>query len=247
MRLKAVIAYDGTDYHGWQIQKNHPTIQSTLQDCLQHICGQPVDLTGAGRTDSGVHAYGQVAHFDWDHELQIDKLIMGINAILPSDIRVLELNEADAGFHARFDAKSKTYLYRINRSRFPSPFHSRYSLHYRHSLDESALADSAKILQGEHDFAAFQATGTDVVSTVRTIHSVEIFQAETDQTLFLYVRIHSNGFLRKMARMVVGTVLEIASGKRPFEDLSNALKTADRRYVGVPAPARGLFLEKVFY
>jgi tRNA pseudouridine38-40 synthase len=245
--MKALIAYDGTDYHGWQIQKNHRTIQSTLQDCLQHISGQLVELTGAGRTDSGVHAYGQVAHFDWDHELPVDKLILGMNAILPIDIRVLELNESVSSFHARFDSKSKTYLYRINRARFPSPFHSRYSLHLRHPLEESALADSARILQGEHDFAAFQAAGTDVVSTVRKIHSVEIFPVEADQTLFLYVRIHSNGFLRKMARMIVGTLLEIASGKRSREDLNRALETADRKYVGVPAPARGLFLEKVFY
>src|SRR5438093_7584613 len=161
MRVKALIAYDGTDYHGWQIQKNHPTIQSTLQDCLQHICGRTVDTTGAGRTDSGVHAYGQVAHFDWDHELQIDKLILGLNAILPSDIRIMDLNETDPRFHARFDAKSKSYLYRINRSRFASPFHSRYSLHLRRPLNLALLSDCAKVIQGEHDFATFQATGTD--------------------------------------------------------------------------------------
>jgi tRNA pseudouridine38-40 synthase len=247
MRLKAVIAYDGTDYHGWQIQKKHPTIQSILQDCLQHICGQAVDVTGAGRTDSGVHAYGQVAHFDWNHELPVQKMILGMNALLPSDIRVLALEETTPQFHARFDTKSKIYLYRINRSRFHSPFHARYSLHYRHPLDTTLLSAAAEQLKGKHDFLAFQATGTDVVSTIRVIHDVEILTVNQDQTDFLYVRIHSNGFLRKMARMMIGTMIEIASGKRPAKDLTRALETGDRKYVGVPAPARGLFLEKVIY
>jgi tRNA pseudouridine38-40 synthase len=247
MRLRALIAYDGTEYYGWQIQKNHPTIQSTLQDCLQHICKRPVDVTGAGRTDSGVHAYGQIAHFDWDHELQADKLILGMNALLPMDIRVLELTEADPRFHARFDAKSKMYLYRINRSRFHSPFHVRYSLHYRRPLDEKLLEDCARILTGEHDFVAFQATGTDVVSTIRVIQEIHIQSITFDESLFLYLRIHSNGFLRKMARMIVGTMLEIASGRRSLDDLPQALLKGDRKYVGIPAPGRGLFLEKVHY
>lgn len=246
MRLKAVIAYDGTDYFGWQIQKKGPTIQSVIQDCLRHISKQHVDITGAGRTDSGVHAYGQVAHFDWNHDLPVEKLSMGMNALLPPDIRIRTLEKTDSKFHARFDAKSKIYLYRIDRSRFHSPFDVRYSLHYRHALDSTLLEECCQLLQGEHDFSAFQATGTDVVTTVRRIESVKI-RNRRNAFEFLYVRIHSNGFLRKMARMIIGTMLEIGSHKRPLTDLRAALESGDRKYVGVPAAARGLFLEKVFY
>jgi tRNA pseudouridine38-40 synthase len=249
-RLKAVIAYDGTDFYGWQTQREEPTVQSTLEQALQQIGGKPVSVMGAGRTDSGVHAFRQVAHFDWDHSLSPDRLILAINAIVPFSIRVLQLEEVSADFHAQFDAKSKFYLYRIDRNRNFDPFHFRYSLHYYSPLDMDLIRECAKFLEGEHDFKAFQATGTDVVGTRRTMfevavsNSVEHFAAHES---FLYFRFHATGFLRKMVRFLTGTMLEIGSGRRPFEHLSLALETGDRNYVGVPAAARGLFLEKVIY
>ncbi len=251
-RLKAVIAYDGTDFHGWQTQREEPTVQSTLEKALQQICGKPVSVMGAGRTDSGVHAFAQVAHFDWDHSLLPDKLILGINAIVPFSIRVLELEEVAAEFHARFDAKSKIYLYRIDRNRNFDPFHFRYALHYYSPLDLDLVTKCAKLLEGEHDFKAFQATGTDVVGTRRTVFGVEVTNSVESPLFaahphFLYFRFHATGFLRKMVRFMTGTMLEIGSGRRPFDHLHLALETGDRNYVGVPAAARGLFLEKVIY
>lgn len=251
-RLKAVIAYDGTDFHGWQTQREEPTVQSTLEQTLQQICGKPVSVIGAGRTDSGVHAFRQVAHFDWDHSLPPERLILGINAIVPFTIRVLQLEEVSPEFHARFDAKSKFYLYRIDRNRNFDPFHFRYSLHYYSPLDLDLIRECAKLIEGEHDFKAYQATGTDVVGTRRTMFQVEVPNS-VEQTLFaahdnfLYVRFHATGFLRKMVRFLTGTMLEIGSGRRPFKHLKLALETGDRNYVGVPAAARGLFLEKVIY
>jgi tRNA pseudouridine38-40 synthase len=243
VRLKAFVGYDGTDFYGWQIQAHHPTVQSTIEECLQRICGNHIGITGAGRTDSGVHAYAQVAHFDWDHYLQPEKLILAMNGILPYTIRIHSLQEANDEFHARFDALSKKYIYRIDPEKISSPFHYRFALHYPHRFDRDLMAQCAQLIEGEHDFSAFQASGTDIVTTRRTVFGVE---TGMDRGLF-YVRIHATGFLRKMVRFLVGTMLEIASGKRPIDDLHRALHQQDKHGVGVPAPARGLFLEKVFY
>ena len=252
MRFKALVAYDGTEFHGWQTQREEPTVQATLEKALEKICNQRVHVTGAGRTDSGVHAFGQVAHFDWEHHLPAERLVLAINAIVPFTIRVLSLEQVQPEFHARFDARSKIYLYRIDRNRNFDPFHYRYALHYYSPLNLNLLRDSMKAIEGEHDFKAFQATGTDVVSTRRTIFNAEmsdvtehaIFAAHQN---FLYFRFEATGFLRKMVRFLTGTILEIASGRRPFEHLPLALTTGDRQYAGIPAAARGLFLERVLY
>ena len=250
-RLKALVAYDGTDFHGWQVQREEPTVQSTLQNCLKQICGDHVEVTGAGRTDAGVHALGQVAHFDWNHHLQPDRLVLAMNAIVPFTIRVLNIVEVAEDFHARFHSSSKSYLYRIDRNRIFDPFHFRFALHHYSPLDQDLIQQSLQMLQGEHDFKAFQATGTDVVSTRRTIFSAESFGPTDDffasHRDFLFLRFRANGFLRKMVRFLTGTILEIASGSRPLEHLNLALETGERQYVGIPAAARGLFLEKVYY
>ena len=248
-RLKALIAYDGTPFYGWQIQKNYPTIQATIEGILAQISRKQVRVIGAGRTDTGVHACGQVAHFDWEHALQPEKLVLAMNGLLPPAVRILALEETTPQFHARFDARSKTYFYRIDRNRFPSPFAIPFSLHFSYPINEDLLQQFARIVEGEHDFVAFQATGGDIVSTRRTIFSVEILTRILDEPHdnFLYVRIHATGFLRKMVRFLVGTMLEIVTGRRPPEHVSLALQTGERQYVGVPAPARGLFLERVYY
>jgi tRNA pseudouridine38-40 synthase len=251
-RLKARIAYDGTDFHGWQTQREEPTVQSTLEKALEQIGGQPLSVIAAGRTDSGVHAFGQVAHFDWNHSLPPDRLILAINAIVPFSIRVLQLEEVHPEFHARFDAQSKFYLYRIDRNRNFDPFHFRYALHYYSPLNMDLIRQCAKLIEGEHDFKAFQATGTEMVSTRRNVFQVAVSNSVETSWFgahgnFLYFRFHATGFLRKMVRFLTGTMLEIASGRRPLQHLSLALETGDRNYVGVPAAARGLFLEKVIY
>lgn len=248
--LKAVIAYDGTSFCGWQRQPNCPTIQEAIESALERICGHSIGVTGAGRTDSGVHAYGQVAHFHWDHLLPPDRLQLGLNALLPETVRILSLEEAAPDFHARYHAKSKIYLYRIDRGRAYDPFLHRFAMQYYSPLDVDAMAQCAKRIEGEHDFAGFQATGTEVVGTRRTVFEVELRPDVIEPysgSRFLQIRIRANGFLRKMVRFLVGTMLEIGAGKRPVEDLIRALESQDRSCVGVPAPARGLFLEKVFY
>lgn len=250
MRYKAIISYDGTDFYGWQEQVNFPTIQAEIQAALERISGERIGVTGAGRTDSGVHAIQQVAHFNWDHALPSDKLRLALNAIIPPTIRILEINEVSGDFHARYDARSKSYIYRIDSQRIYNPFFYRYALHYIRTLEIPLLVQSAKVLEGEHDFVAFQATGTELTTTVRHIFRVEVLPDLKDPSMdysLLCIRFEATGFLRKMVRFMVGTLLEIASGKRDPEDLARALKTGDRKFVGVPAPARGLFLEKVNY
>lgn len=250
MRYKAFISYDGTDFYGWQEQVNFPTIQAEIQTALKRISGQCVGVTGAGRTDSGVHAIEQVAHFNWEHSLPPERLRLAINAIIPPTIRILSIQEASGDFHARYDARSKSYIYRIDTQRIYNPFYYRYSLHYSRKLDIPLLMKTAKILEGEHDFVAFQATGTELVTTVRQIFRVEVIPDLKDPSLdysLLCIRLEATGFLRKMVRFMVGTLLEVASGKRDPDDLMRALESGERRYVGVPAPARGLFLEKVQY
>jgi tRNA pseudouridine38-40 synthase len=251
MRFKATIAYDGTSYCGWQIQEGHlATIQSEVEKCLEKIGRTPVRVHGAGRTDAGVHAYGQVAHFDWENRLEPERLILGMNALLPLDIRVVSLEPADSRFHARFDATSKIYLYRIDRSRVYNPFTHRYALHLWIPLDLDLMFECASRICGRHDFSAFQATGTDVVSSIRTIFKVEVLPEVSESPHIpplMCIRFQADGFLRKMVRFLVGTMLEIAGGRRSMEDLDAALETGDRSRAGIPAAARGLFLEKVFY
>lgn len=250
MRYKATISYDGTDFYGWQEQVNLPTIQAEIQTALERISGERIGVTGAGRTDSGVHAIQQVAHFNWDHALPPDKLRLALNAIIPPTIRVLTIQEVSGDFHARYDARSKSYIYRIDTERIYNPFYYRYALHYSRKLDIPLLTRSAKVLEGEHDFVAFQATGTELTTTVREIFRVEVLPELKDPSIgysLLCIRFEATGFLRKMVRFMVGTLLEVASGKRDANDVLRALETGERKYVGVPAPSRGLFLEKVQY
>jgi tRNA pseudouridine38-40 synthase len=250
MRLKGTISYDGTSFYGWQMQKGYPTIQSTIEEVLRHITGTDVRISGAGRTDTGVHAFEQVAHFDWNHRLPLEKVALAMNALLPSSVRILKVTEAAPDFHARYDAKSKEYLYRIDPNPVYSPFSYGYALFYPFRIDLDLMRECAKMIEGEHDFAGFQATGTDVVGTVRRMFRVDILPEipdwATDRRL-LGIRFHATGFLRKMVRFLVGTIVEISGGRKDPEDLRIALDRCDRSRAGVPAAARGLFLEKVHY
>jgi tRNA pseudouridine38-40 synthase len=244
--LKLTIQYDGTNYVGWQRQAAGTSIQGLLEDALAPIEGAPVTVHGAGRTDAGVHALAQVASVTLSASLDATTLARALNATLPEDVRIVRADEAAAGFHARFSATGKTYEYRIVAGPFVSPFVFRYAWHVPQSLDLDAMRGAAEPLVGRHDFAAFQAAGSTVHSTEREITSIE-WEEGRGADHPLVVRITGDGFLRHMARAMVGTLVEVGcrrwARRRPFE----ALESGSRAAAGPTAPPRGLFLARVLY
>lgn len=238
-----IIAYDGTDYVGWQTQKNGTSIQQVLENTLYTVTGDHITLQGSGRTDSGVHARAQVAHFDTNARMPADKFAIALNTGLPSDIRVLFSEEAPEDFHARFSAKDKEYRYRIVLSPHHDVFTRKYALHVHTPLNVSELIRSAGFLLGTHDLAAFKSTGTTVESTVRTITKSEW---SIDGSRLEY-RVAGNGFLYNTVRIFVGTMLAVAEGILPQNAVERALLSCDRKDAGPTAPAHGLTLWRVRY
>jgi tRNA pseudouridine38-40 synthase len=264
--FKITVAYDGTDYVGWQRQANGASVQGLIEDALTRIDGRAVTVAGAGRTDSGVHALAQVAGFALERSMPADVLVRALNAHLPATIRVTAADEVPPSFHARFAAHSKTYCYRILNSEVASPFDRRYAWHVPGALELGAMSAAAKVLEGRHDFAAFQATGSDVASTVRDVFSSRIADcglridfglpnpqsiANTaihfPQSALLVYTITGTGFLRHMVRAIVGTLVEIGRGRRSVESMAHLLLLHDRAHAGPTAPASGLFLVGVDY
>jgi tRNA pseudouridine38-40 synthase len=238
-RIKITLAYDGTDYHGWQVQPALSTIQGTLQDVLGEIEGQPVHVEGSGRTDAGVHALAQVAAFSLSNPIPPENLKRAMNRLLPGAIRIFAAEEVDAAFNPRYDARAKTYEYRIFRGEVCPPIERRYVYHYPYPLDLVRLFDAAPLFAGEHDFSAFAAADDrdrEGASKVRTIFSS---RAELAGDRLLY-RVRGSGFLKHMVRNLVGTLLEIGKGNLAADSFE-ALKS------GPTAPARGLFLVDVEY
>lgn len=239
---RAVIEYDGTDYYGFQVQETVPTIQGAIEATLEKLSGAGVRVTGAGRTDAGVHAKGQVVAFPLDWRRGVPELQRAINALLPKDIVVLTLEAAPEGFHPRFSAVSRTYEYRILNTRWRSPLRGRYSAHISGSLDLDAMQSAAELLLGEHDFRSFgQPPQGD--NSVRTIHEAHwAWDGE-----FLVFRIKADAFLRKMVRRIVGTLIEVGLGSRRPEELERLVQQPDPALAGPPAPPRGLCLVNVEY
>jgi tRNA pseudouridine38-40 synthase len=238
-RIKITLAYDGTDYHGWQVQPALPTIQGALQDILTQIEDKLVHVEGSGRTDAGVHALAQVAAFSLDNPIPLSNLKRAINRLLPGVIRVLTVEEVDAGFHPRHHASAKTYEYRMFRGEVCSPFERRYVYHYPYPLDLVRLIDAAALFEGQHDFSAFAAADDrdrEGASKVRTIFSSRVELAGER----LFYRVRGSGFLKHMVRNLVGTLIEIGKGNLAADDFQK-LKS------GPTAPARGLFLVDVEY
>ncbi len=238
-RIKLKLAYDGTDFHGWQVQPGLPTIQGKLEEIVSGMEGSPVHVAGSGRTDAGVHALEQVAAFSMINPIPLPNLRRAVNRLLPPAIRVLEAEEAPSEFHPRFDAKAKTYEYRIIRAEVCSPFEWRYAHHHPFPLDEARMVECARSFQGEHDFTAFAATDdrdAEGKSKVRTVFSSVLEIAPGRMTL----RIRGSGFLKHMVRNVVGTLIE--AGKGNISD--TAVLPAKS---GPTAPAKGLFLVSVEY
>jgi tRNA pseudouridine38-40 synthase len=244
-RFKVVLEYDGTAYHGWQLQKDVATIQGAMERVLAAIFKAPVRVHGAGRTDAGVHAIGQVAHFEvrWRHSA--DALRRACNALLPADIAVRSIQPASGDFHARHSARAKTYVYRILSDPVPSPLKRLYWWHIPEPLDLPAMAKAGQLLRGSHDFAAFGSPTDGTSSTVREILAADWEAERHDGTLAFTIR--GTGFLRYMVRSLVGTLVMVGRGKMAPEELGRVLGSRNRSLAGPTAPAYGLCLVNVEY
>jgi len=245
-RIRITVAYDGTDFHGWQVQPGLPTIQATLEQVVGEIESQPVKVLSSGRTDAGVHALAQVAAFTINNPIPVDNLRRAINRLLPKSIRVLTVEETHLDFHPRYDSIAKTYEYRIFRGEVCPPFERLYLHHHPYPLDETRLIAAARLFEGEHDFTAFAAADEkDQLgrSKVRRIFSSE---AGRDGELLIY-RVRGSGFLKHMVRNLVGTLLEVGKGNLGEPDVIQLLSAPVTLKAGPTLPGCGLFLVSVDY
>ena len=245
-RIKIQFSYDGTDYRGWQVQPGLATIQAALEEVVSEIEGKPVQVAGSGRTDAGVHALAQVAAFNLDNPIPVENLRRAMNRLLPRDIRITGVEETRPDFHPRFEAKAKTYEYRIYRGEICSPFERRYVYHHPYPLEVDKMTDAAPLLEGEHDFTAFAASDDrdDIgASKVRTIFCSRL-TLEGDRLIY---RVTGSGFLKHMVRNMVGVLLEIGKGNVDRDGLLARLEPDCAIPPGPTAPARGLFLISVDY
>ncbi len=238
-----VLAYDGTSFQGWQVQRSADTVQGRLEAALTRMAKGKIGVVGSGRTDAGVHALAQVAHFRLEHPIPPSGILKGLNAMLPPEIRVRDVLVAPDGFHARYSASSKTYAYRLDRQPVTLPFRSRFTFHYPHPLDAQALDDAARRFEGEHDFRALRASSCGARTTTRRIFS-SVFRHENDELVY---EVTATGFLHHMVRNIVGTLLEVGRGKRVPASLDALLEGGDRTLAGPTAPAKGLHLVRVDY
>lgn len=237
-RVRLIVAYDGTNYHGWQVQPGVTTIEGELNRCLSALLQEEIQVIGASRTDSGVHALGNVAVFDTCTRIPAEKISYALNQRLPEDIRIQKSEEVPLDWHPRHGESRKTYEYHIYRGEFPMPVRRLYALHSYHKLNVEQMREAASYLEGEHDFKSFCQTGAQVESTVRTIYKAEVVEAGKE----LVIRVCGNGFLYNMVRIIVGTLLEIGQEKRKPEDMKRIIEAADRAAAGPTAPAHGLLL-----
>ena len=239
-RIKLVVAYDGTDYCGFQVQNNGPTIEGELNRVLSELFGEEIRVIGASRTDSGVHAYCNVAVFDTEARMPAEKMIYAINQRLPEDIRVQSSCEVASDFHPRHTDSRKTYEYRIYNTHVQNPMKRRYALWNYHNLDVDKMKEAAAYLVGEHDFKSFCSADSQVESTVRTIYDLSVTQNGED----IVIRVCGNGFLYNMVRIIAGTLLEAGKGKIEPNEMERILNALDRQAAGPTAPAHGLTLVK---
>ncbi|HYA91077.1 MAG TPA: tRNA pseudouridine(38-40) synthase TruA [Thermodesulfobacteriota bacterium] len=242
--IKLLIEYDGTNYQGWQVQPGGPTIQGTLEEKLSRLTGERIRLTGSGRTDSGVHALGQVAHFRTQSQMDIRAIQRALNSLLPPNIVIQKVDEVDEGFHARKHSKSKVYEYRILNRNLRSVFHHGYVWHIPQKLNLTEMKKAAQSLIGEHDFSAFRTVGSPTRTTIRRVIRAEWKRGRDGLIRF---EVEANGFLKQMMRSIVGTLVEIGRGKMNAADFRKILNSKDRKEAGPTAPAQGLFLKEVKY
>ncbi len=240
--VRLLLEYDGTNFHGWQRQANLPTIQGVLEDVLTRITKQPTRITGAGRTDAGVHASGQVANFKTALKLTESSWVKAINSLLPQDIRIKGAEYVPLKFNARYSAKAKVYQYVILNSDLPTPFLRNYVWHVRQPLDMSSMKEAACYLVGTHDFSSFRASGCSAKSPVRTLNRLEITKGDTSFILFTF---EARSYLQHMVRNIVGTLVDVGRGKLKPSDVKDIIEKRDRRYAGPIAPPQGLFLIEI--
>ena len=242
-RIGLVVAYDGTNYCGWQIQPNGISIQGVLNETLSELLGEAVEVKGASRTDAGVHSLGNVAVFDTNTRIPGDKIAYALNQRLPEDIRIQLSEEVEPDFHPRYSDSEKTYEYRILNRRFPVPTERLYTYFYHYKLDVEKMREATSYIIGTHDFASFCGSGAQVKSTVRTITAAEVFR-EGD---LVTIRVTGTGFLYNMVRILSGTLIEIGNGQYPPERMKEILDACDRQAAGPTAPAKGLTLMGIRY
>ncbi len=237
-RVMLTVAYDGTHYHGWQIQPGRTTIEGVLNECLSGLLSEKTAVIGASRTDSGVHALGNVAVFDTCARIPAKKFSYALNQRLPEDIRIRGSREVPPSFHPRKTSSIKTYEYRILNEEFPDPVKRLYSYFTYRALDEERMRLAAAYLVGEHDFASFCSAGAQTDTTVRTIYACQVVRKGTE----IVIRISGSGFLYNMVRIIAGTLMEVGKGNLAPEAMEGILKAVDRRAAGPTAPPKGLIL-----
>lgn len=242
-RILLTLRYDGTAYHGWQVQPNGITVQQVVQDALFKILGKKTDVTGCSRTDAGVHAKEFCCHIDCEDNIPDTAFLRGLNSVLPNDIAVTACREVEPDFHARYSAKGKTYVYKIHNSKIKDPFSSRYTWQIERALNIDKMNEFCEKIVGTHDFYAFSSSGRTVKDTVRTVS--ECYVEEKNGLVCLTVT--ANGFLYNMVRIIVGTAVEVSDGKIKPENTDKIFDLCSRELAGITAPPQGLCLEKVIY
>jgi tRNA pseudouridine38-40 synthase len=241
--IKLILEYDGSAYHGWQVQNNAITVQSVIQDAIFRITGEKCTVTGCGRTDAGVHARAYVCNFKTESKIPAERLSYALNSVLPNDIVCKGSSQASLEFDAKRSAVSKRYTYLIYNSEFPNVFLQNRAWHFKYPLDVEAMSLGAKCFEGEHDFIGFASSGFTVKTTVRTVYKAEV-KKEND---IIAVDISGNGFLYNMVRIIAGTLVFCGSGKINRHDLPEIIASKDRTRAGITAPACGLYLSEVTY
>ena len=242
--FKLLIEYDGTSYNGWQIQKNGRTIQGEIEKALSIMTGKKIVITGSGRTDAGVHAFGQTANFICNTEISSLAFQKGLNSLTPEDIIIKSCQCVEKDFHSRFSAKSKIYIYRILNSEHPSAVCRWYAWHIRKKLDLDLMRCALDLTIGRHDFKAFEGSGSPRPDTTRIIFNTKI---EKKNHNYIHIKIEANGFLRYMMRNIAGTLVDVGTGKITTDTFNKILLSKDRNLAGITAPAHGLFLMHVRY
>ena len=242
--FKITIEYDGSRYHGWQRQKNDRTIQEEIEKAVLAITGQHVSLTGSGRTDAGVHAYGQVANFKCETNLAAQDLFGGLNSLTADDIIIHSCEEVATAFHARYDVKRKTYIYKFLNRPSPAAIGRHYAWHISKKLDLESMRAASAHLIGSHDFKAFEGAGSPRSHTTRSVFIASLID---DGDGYIAFEIEADGFLRFMVRNIVGTLVNVGLGKISPDEFKRILESKDRHQAGATAPAHGLFLNEVIY
>ena len=243
MNIKLNLQFDGTEYHGWQMQQNANTVQETVKNAIERCTKENIVLIGCGRTDAGVHAENYVCNFHTNSTIPPDRYPLALNPILPHDIVCLSSETVSPEFNANRSAKSKRYVYRILNREIPDVVLRRYAWNYKLSLDVDKMREAAKYFVGEHDFIGFASSGFTVKTTVRTIYSLDIIRTGD----IITIDIHGNGFLYNMVRIITGTLLSVGRGKIAPEKIPDIIASKNRKRAGITAPAQGLWLKEVYY